>query len=79
MKRDTLTLDDKYALERGCVFLTGTQALVRLTMLQQVRDQATGLNTAGYVSRSGARSRFICFPARNMTVCLACGTARGRE
>lgn len=50
MKRDTLTLDDKYALQSGCVFLTGTQALVRLTMLQQVRDQAAGLNTAGYVS-----------------------------
>ena len=50
MKRDKLTLEDKYALERGCVFLTGTQALVRLTMLQQVRDRAAGLNTAGYVS-----------------------------
>ncbi len=50
MKRDTLTLDDKYTLERGCVFLTGTQALVRLTLLQQMRDRAAGLHTAGYVS-----------------------------
>ncbi len=50
MKRESLTLEDKYTLERGCVFLTGTQALVRLTMLQQVRDRAAGLNTAGYVS-----------------------------
>ena len=42
MKRDKLTLEDKYALERGCVFLTGTQALVRPTMLQQVRPRPPG-------------------------------------
>ena len=43
------TLDDKYTVERGRVFLTGTQALVRLLMLQRTRDRA-GLNTAGFVS-----------------------------
>ncbi len=44
------TLDDKYTVERGRVFLTGTQALIRLLMLQRLRDQKAGLNTAGFVS-----------------------------
>jgi indolepyruvate ferredoxin oxidoreductase len=44
------SLEDKYTLGRGRVFLTGTQALIRLMMLQRVRDQAAGLNTAGFVS-----------------------------
>lgn len=45
-----VTLDDKYELERGRVYLTGTQALVRLPMMQRQRDLAAGLNTAGYIS-----------------------------
>src|ERR1700731_3963850 len=45
-----VTLDDKYALERGRVYLTGTQALVRLPMMQRQRDAAAGLNTACFVS-----------------------------
>ncbi|MDE2440643.1 MAG: indolepyruvate ferredoxin oxidoreductase family protein [Betaproteobacteria bacterium] len=44
------TLDDKYTRSSGRVFLTGTQALIRLPMLQRERDLATGLNTAGFVS-----------------------------
>jgi indolepyruvate ferredoxin oxidoreductase len=44
------SLDDKYTLEQGRVFLTGTQALIRLMMLQRSRDQRAGLNTAGFVS-----------------------------
>jgi indolepyruvate ferredoxin oxidoreductase len=44
------SLDDKYTVERGRVFLTGTQALIRLMMLQRERDAAAGLNTAGFVS-----------------------------
>jgi len=43
-------LDDKYSLQSGRVFMTGTQALVRLAMLQRVRDLAAGLNTAGFIS-----------------------------
>ncbi len=39
----TVSLDDKYALERGRVFLTGTQALVRLPMVQRRRDEAVKL------------------------------------
>jgi indolepyruvate ferredoxin oxidoreductase len=45
-----VSLDDKYTLDHGRVFLTGTQALVRLPMLQRRRDELAGLNTAGYVS-----------------------------
>ncbi len=43
-------LDDKYTLARARLFITGTQALVRLPMAQHRRDQQAGLNTAGYVS-----------------------------
>jgi len=45
-----VTLDDKYTLERGRVFMTGIQALVRLPMLQRQRDAAAGLNTGGFIS-----------------------------
>jgi len=45
-----VSLDDKYALQSGRAFMTGTQALVRLPMLQRVRDLAAGLNTAGFIS-----------------------------
>ncbi len=45
-----VTLDDKYTAPRGRVFLTGTQALVRLTLMQRQRDLAAGLNTAGFVT-----------------------------
>src|SRR4051794_30336929 len=45
-----VSLDDKYELESGRVFVTGGQALVRLLMLQRQRDRAAGLNTAGFVS-----------------------------
>ncbi len=45
-----VTLDDKYAARDGRVFLTGTQALVRLPMAQMRRDRASGLNTATFIS-----------------------------
>src|SRR6187431_2689075 len=45
-----VSLDDKYALESGRVYLTGAQAFVRLLMLQRQRDALAGLNTAGFVS-----------------------------
>ena len=47
---ESVTLDDKYALETGRAFMSGTQALVRLPMLQRQRDARLGLNTAGFVS-----------------------------
>ncbi len=44
------TLDDKYTLDQGRAFMSGVQALVRLPMLQRVRDARAGLNTAGFIS-----------------------------
>src|SRR5947207_15774602 len=45
-----VTLDDKYTIDKGRVYVTGTQALVRLPMMQRQRDIAAGLNTAGFIS-----------------------------
>ena len=45
-----VSLDDKYNLDSGRVYLTGLQALVRLPMMQRQRDVAAGLNTAGFIS-----------------------------
>ncbi|MFL9924270.1 indolepyruvate ferredoxin oxidoreductase family protein [Herbaspirillum lusitanum] len=47
---DDVSLDDKYALERGRVFMTGIQALIRLPILQRQYDQRAGLNTAGFIT-----------------------------
>ncbi|MGK5074353.1 indolepyruvate ferredoxin oxidoreductase family protein [Janthinobacterium sp. ZB1P44] len=46
----TVSLDDKYTATSGAIFLSGIQALVRLPMMQRLRDQAAGLNTAGFIS-----------------------------
>ena len=45
-----VTLDDKYTLETGRIYLTGTQALARLPMMQRQRDLDAGLNTACFIS-----------------------------
>lgn len=50
MSQKSVTLDDKYTLPSGRVFISGTQALVRLPLLQKDRDENEGLNTAGYIS-----------------------------
>ncbi len=47
---ETVTLDDKYALEEGRAFMSGVQALVKLPMLQRQRDALAGKNTAGFIS-----------------------------
>jgi indolepyruvate ferredoxin oxidoreductase len=47
---ETVTLDDKYSLDYGRAFMSGVQALVKLPMLQRLRDQQAGKNTAGFVS-----------------------------
>jgi len=43
-------LGDRYTRSRGRVFLTGTQALVRIALDQARRDRAAGLDTAGFIS-----------------------------
>jgi indolepyruvate ferredoxin oxidoreductase len=48
--RPDVTLADKYEAAEGPVFLSGTQALVRLPIEQRRRDAAAGLNTGGYIS-----------------------------
>ena len=45
-----VSLEDKYALESGRVYLNGTQALVRLPMMQRQRDAKAGLNTGCFIS-----------------------------
>ncbi len=47
---DNYELADRYRRESGRVFLTGTQALVRIALMQRTLDRAAGLNTAGFVS-----------------------------
>ncbi|WP_027793296.1 indolepyruvate ferredoxin oxidoreductase family protein [Paraburkholderia acidipaludis] len=43
-------LSDNLAATRGRIFLTGTQALIRLALMQHAADAARGLNTAGFIS-----------------------------
>ena len=50
MAEFAVTLDDKYTLDEGRVFITGVQALARLPMVQRQRDVISGLNTAGFIS-----------------------------
>lgn len=50
MSTRDVTLHDKYDLTQTRVLLSGTQALVRLMLMQHARDKAAGLNTAGYVT-----------------------------
>ena len=45
-----VSLDDKYTALKGSIYLSGIQALVRLCIVQRLRDQRIGLNTAGFVS-----------------------------
>ncbi len=44
------SLDDRYTLEEGVVYLNGIQALVRLPMDQVRRDRRAGLRTAAFIS-----------------------------
>jgi hypothetical protein len=46
----TVSLDDKYALDKTRAYMTGIEALVRLPILQHQRDRKRGLNTAGFIS-----------------------------
>ena len=44
------SLDDKYLFDEGRVFLSGTQALVKLPLIQKKIDELNNLNTAGFIS-----------------------------
>lgn len=43
-------LDDNLTCDSGRILISGTQALVRLTLMQARLDRARGWNTAGFVS-----------------------------
>lgn len=45
-----VTLDDKWTVDKGRVFLNGTQALARVLLAQKSLDARAGLNTAGYIT-----------------------------
>lgn len=44
------TLEHKYTRAEGRIYLSGVQALVRLPLMQQMRDRAAGIDTAGFIS-----------------------------
>ena len=44
------SLSDRYDKELGRVFLTGTQALLRVLLEQKRRDKSKGLNSAGFIT-----------------------------
>ena len=50
MQLAAVSLDDKYESREGRIHITGSQAIVRLAMMQCIRDRAAGLDTACYVT-----------------------------
>ena len=50
LRRNAVSLEDKYDLAKNRIFITGTQAIVRLLLMQKERDRRNGLNTAGFVT-----------------------------
>lgn len=50
MSDQKISLNDRFDLNKSPVLMNGTQALVRLMLMQKARDKAAGLNTAGYVT-----------------------------
>src|ERR687896_1963655 len=50
LSRPETTLQDKYVLEQGTIFLSGIQALVRVLLDQHRADVRAGLDTATFVS-----------------------------
>ncbi len=50
MELARVSLEDKYTLQSGRIYLSGIQALVRVPLMQRNRDRAAGHNTAGFIS-----------------------------
>ncbi|NKB27288.1 MAG: indolepyruvate ferredoxin oxidoreductase family protein [Rhodobacteraceae bacterium] len=50
MDLNDVSLHDRFDLSKSQVLLNGTQALVRLMLMQKARDRAAGWNTGGYVT-----------------------------
>ena len=47
---EAIELNDRYTSTRGRAFMSGTHALVRLPMMQQMRDAQAGFRTGGFIS-----------------------------
>ncbi len=45
-----ITLQDKYIKEEGSIFVTGSQILVKLPLIQKKLDEIINLNTSGFIS-----------------------------
>ncbi|MFZ4809226.1 MAG: indolepyruvate ferredoxin oxidoreductase family protein [Hyphomicrobiaceae bacterium] len=50
MAKAAVSLSDKFDLDQTWQILTGTQAIVRLALMQKKRDALAGLDTAGFIS-----------------------------
>ena len=50
MVKSSPTLDDKFDLDETHQILNGSQAIIRLVLMQHERDRRAGLNTAGFVT-----------------------------
>ena len=50
MSSQDISLHDRFDLEKSPVLLNGTQALVRLMLMQKARDEAAGLDTGGFIT-----------------------------
>jgi indolepyruvate ferredoxin oxidoreductase len=50
LRRPDYQLSDNLWAEAGAIFITGTQALIRILAMQGQRDAARGLHTQGFVS-----------------------------
>jgi len=50
MELKKVSLKDRYDLDKSQILLNGTQALVRLMLMQKERDRSNGQNTAGLVT-----------------------------
>ena len=45
-----VSLEDRYDLNQSRIFVNGSQAIVRLALMQHARDAAEGVNTAGLIT-----------------------------
>ena len=50
MPLDDYQLEDRYRLNKDRVYLTGTQALVRIALMQKAMDEREGLDTQGFIT-----------------------------
>ena len=46
----TVSLSDKYDLTKNQIYVSGTQAVIRMLLMQKARDEAAGLKTSGFIS-----------------------------